>query len=121
CGSLNVAGITAVGASLQLLADGGIAAIEQRVFAVTERLPQTLAAAGASAVSSREAGEWSGIVSVEWRGGEPERLKLACLKRQVMISYRDGRLRASPHFYNNDSDIDSLLDALSSAGREAQT
>jgi selenocysteine lyase/cysteine desulfurase len=32
-----------------------------------------------------------------------------------MISYRDGRLRASPHFYNDASDVDALLDSLASA------
>ncbi|MBL8851678.1 MAG: aminotransferase class V-fold PLP-dependent enzyme [Planctomycetaceae bacterium] len=115
CGSLNVAGIVALGASLELFEEVGIAEIERRVFDVTELLVQRLAAAGASVYSSRLAGEWSGIVSFEWPDGDSKRLKLQCLKRNVMISYRDGRLRASPHFYNNASDIDALLDALESA------
>jgi len=115
CGSLNVAGIVALGASLQLLEEVGIPEIEQRVNAVTDLLTQRLAAAGANVYSSRQPGEWSGIVSFEWPDGDPRRLKLHCLKRQVMISYRDGRLRASPHFYNNAADIDALLDALTSA------
>lgn len=115
CGSLNVAGIVALGASLQLFAEVGIAEIERRVFDVTELLVQRLAAAGAGVYSSRRPGEWSGIVSFDWPAGDPKRVKLHCLKQQVMISYRDGRLRASPHFYNNAADVDALLDALTSA------
>lgn len=115
CGSLNVAGIVALGASLQLFEEVGIAEIERRVQSVTNLLVDRLAGVGASVYSSRQPGEWSGIVSFEWPSGDPRRLKLHCLQRQVMISYRDGRLRASPHFYNNASDIDALLDALTSA------
>jgi len=115
CGSLNVAGITALGASLQLFEEIGATEIERRVQTVTDLLVDRLAGAGASVYSSRKPGEWSGIVSFEWPAGDPRRLKLHCLKRQVMISYRDGRLRASPHFYNNAADVDALLDALTSA------
>jgi len=115
CGSLNVAGITALGASLQLFEEVGIPEIEQRVRAVTNLLVDRLAGAGANVYSSRRPGEWSGIVSFDWPEDDPRRLKLHCLKRQVMISYRDGRLRASPHFYNNAADIDALLEALKSA------
>jgi selenocysteine lyase/cysteine desulfurase len=117
CGSLNVAGIVALGASLQLFEEVGISEIERRVQTVTDLLVDRLAAAGARVYSSRRPGEWSGIVSFEWQNGDPRRLKLQCLNRQVMISYRDGRLRASPHFYNNAADVDALLDALTSAGR----
>ena len=72
----------------------------------------TLTAAGARVYSSRERGEWSGIVSFEWPGADPRRVKPFCVQRQVMISTRDGRLRASPHFYNNEADLDALLSAL---------
>lgn len=115
CGSLNVAGIVAMGASLQLFEEVGVSEIERRVFGITEELTARLAAAGAAVYSSRRPGEWSGIVSFDWPGGDPKRVKLHCLKRQVMISYRDGRLRASPHFYNDATDVDALLDALHSA------
>lgn len=117
CGSLNVAGITAMGASMQLLDEVGPAEVEARVLAVTDELAQRLTAAGAMVYSPREPGEWSGIVSFVWPQGESRRLKLGCLKRQVMISYRDGRLRASPHFYNDSSDVDALLDALNAAAK----
>lgn len=118
CGSLNVAGIAALGASLGLLEEVGIAEIERRVLTITERITQRLSEAGANIYSPRGPGEWSGIVSFDWPGADPKRVKPFCLTRQVVISHREGRLRASPHFYNDESDVDALLDALAAAPRE---
>ena len=36
-------------------------------------------------------------------------------EHRVVIAERCGRLRASPHFYNDEADLEALLDALTSA------
>lgn len=116
CGSMNVAGIMGLGGSLELLMEVGMPVVAERVRTVTDELVARLTEAGGRVYSLRGEGEWSGIVSFEWLGAEPRKVKQFCLDRNVVISFRDGRLRASPHFYNDSNDVDALLEALRAVG-----
>jgi selenocysteine lyase/cysteine desulfurase len=117
CGSMNVPSIVGLGASLKLLSEIGIETISSRVRDITDHLVSELERIGADVFSPRGEGEWSGIISFELPRCEPRRAKKHCLERQVVLSYRAGRLRASPHFYNNQADTAALIDALQSAPR----
>jgi len=112
CGSFIVPSIVALGGSLSLLEEIGITTISERVRLVTDYLVERLLSDGARVLSSREEGEWSGIVSFEVPGVDAATTVQLCAERDVVISQRDGRLRASPHFYNNREDVDRLIDAL---------
>ena len=90
----------------------GIATIGEHVKQVTNCLVKRLTSVGARILSSREEGEWSGIVSFEVPGRDAATVVQRCADESVVISPRGGRLRASPHFYNNHDDIDRLIDAL---------
>ena len=92
--------------------DIGITIIYEHVKQVTDYLVEQLISVGAQILSSREEGEWSGIVSFEVPGRDAATAVEHCADRNVVISHRDGRLRASPHFYNNHDDIDRLIEAL---------
>lgn len=115
CGSMNVPGIMGLGGSLELLAEVGLETVTRRVKTITDHLAARLTDACAAVYSLRGEDEWSGIVSFDWPHGDPKRIKQHCLTQNVVISFRDGRLRASPHFYNDEQDVARLMEALASS------
>jgi selenocysteine lyase/cysteine desulfurase len=111
-GSLNVAGITALGASLGLLLELGIGAIAGRVRELTDYLCEQARQRGLTVFSSRLPEEWSGIVSLIAPGSEVRPLVRRCRDAGIVINQRASRLRVSPHCYNTTEEIDRLLDVL---------
>ena len=111
-GSPNTAGWIGLGASLELLAGFGMPAIAGRVLEVTDLACRRLAQIGAKILSVRQGDCKSGIVSFEMPGRDPQALRDECLRQQVVLSCRAGRLRISPHAYNDASDVDRLIEAL---------
>jgi len=110
-GTPNTAGILALGAAIDLLLEIGIDAIARRVLDLTDRLVEGLAARGAECLSPRGA-EASGIVSFRLPD-EPIARTVARLRAQrIFVVARRGGVRASPHFYNDEGEIDRLLAAL---------
>src|SRR5205823_1958637 len=105
-GTLNVGGIVALGASLELLLGVGIPALAERVLYLTEHLCTRAREVGLEVFSSRLAGEASGIVSLSVPGADVRLLVRTCRARGVAINYRAGRLRVSPHAYNTVEEID---------------
>jgi cysteine desulfurase / selenocysteine lyase len=112
CGSHNLAGLLALRASLGLLMDSDIAAVGQRVKIFTDRLILGLMVKGYQVVSPRSGLEWSGIVSFVSPKLNHQQIFVDLRKQHIEIALREGRLRASPHFYNTEAQIDKLLDAL---------
>ncbi len=111
-GSLHVGGISALGASLELLLAIGIEAIRDRVFELTDYLCDRLTAARLEVFSSRLPGEKSGIVSVSMQNPDLRALVRSCRDQGIVINQRGGRLRISPHCYNSFEEIDRLLKVL---------
>jgi selenocysteine lyase/cysteine desulfurase len=113
CGSYNLAGILALGAMLELLLEVGIGRIWERVQGLNAVLVEGLVAKGYRLVSPRrEESECSGIVSFASPGHLHEEILKGLERRRMIIALREGRLRVSPHFYNSESQIAALLDAL---------
>ncbi len=112
-GSQNMPGMVAFGASLKFLLGFGTEAIAERVLEVSDMACARLAEIGASIYSDRRGERRSGIVVFEIPGRDPEILRKQCIDRGVVLSMRGGRLRISPHAYNNVADIDRLIEALS--------
>ena len=111
-GSQNVAGLSALGASIDFLAGFGMQAISRRVWEVSDLACQRLAEIGAVIHSDRSPAGKSGIVSFEVPGRDPHALRRRCVERQVLLSCRAGRLRISPHAYNDTEDVERLIEAL---------
>jgi selenocysteine lyase/cysteine desulfurase len=110
-GAYNVPGITALGASLELLMNEGVDQIEQRVLALTDYLCDRAASRGWSIFSSRAAGEKSGIVSLVHPTLPAAEVQKRCRAAGVIVNNRADRVRVSPHAYNIEDEIDRFLDA----------
>ncbi len=111
-GSANMAGLVALGASVDLLRQFGTAALSQRVLELSDLACQRLEAVGAVILSNRSETHKSGIVSFQMPGRDPNELRRQCFAQKVLLSCRAGRLRISPHAYNNTDDIERLIDVL---------
>jgi cysteine desulfurase / selenocysteine lyase len=118
-GSQNNAGFLALGASLELLNELGADNLAAAVLDITDRACERLTAIGAKIISDRRpdhrAGEQrSGIVAFELPGRDPMAVKRHAKAQDVIFGCRAGRLRISPHAYNNKEDLDRLIEALTS-------
>lgn len=113
-GSLNVAGITALGGSLELLLEIGIDAIAKRVLELTDYLCNRMAERSTPIVySSRRPGDQSGIVSLAYTDPNETVAKMRlCRGNGLIVNKRAGRLRVSPHCYNSFEEIDRLVGYL---------
>jgi len=117
-GTANYPGNVVLAASLRLINELGLAAIEGHILRLTEVLVDRLEAAGASVVSPREPATRSGIVTFTMgQGVDRDKAVLGyLLHRKVLISQRYtagvGGLRVSVHFFNSDDDIRQLADAV---------
>jgi cysteine desulfurase/selenocysteine lyase len=106
-----------MGATLKLLESIGAENLAASVLAVSGYACERLEAAGCRVVSPREEGQASGIVSFEYPAKDLLDVRRHCLANGVALACRAGRIRISPHAYNNEADIDRLLDALASYRR----
>jgi len=111
-GSMNMCGFIGLNASLEMLLRHGQEAISARVLEVTDLACRRLTAAGAMIDSVRDGDRRSGIVSFRLPGRDPNAFRGQCLQQQVVLSCRAGRLRISPHAYNDASDIDRLIEVI---------
>jgi selenocysteine lyase/cysteine desulfurase len=110
-GTLNVAGIMALGASLELLLEIGIPAIAERVLQLTDYLSEAAGRAGLEVFSSRRMGDRSGIVSLV-TDVDARDLVRRCKTQGIVINQRAERLRVSPHCYNTFEEIDRVIEEI---------
>ncbi len=111
-GTLNLAGITALGTSLEMLLEIGIERIFERISGLNGVIASELEGRNFQVISSMEPGRRSGILSFvpEDAGG----LFRYLLNAKVLVAQRGNAVRLSPHFYNDESDIERFLNALDS-------
>ena len=117
-GSQNMAGMLALGASLEFLTEMGVgtnaSTVADRVLQVTDASVDRLRRLGAIIHSDRKNIKHnSGIVSFSIPGKDPTEIRQRCLEQKVVLSCRDGRLRISPHAYVNEEDVERLCRAVS--------
>ncbi|MCS7158892.1 MAG: aminotransferase class V-fold PLP-dependent enzyme, partial [Gemmatales bacterium] len=114
-GTLSAGILLAFGAALRLLLQLGIPQVWQRIEALTDELCQLLESGGWQIYSSRLASEKSGIVSVVPRHQTARQLVRQARQAGMIINHRAGRLRISPHAYNNSEELTRLIEFLQRA------
>lgn len=114
-GTANAGGILALGASLELLLSFGIDAIWSRLSDVTDQLRDVLTSLNFAIRSSKSADQRSGIVACEVSDDDRRRIAATAKPAGVILNFREGLIRFSPHAYTNDSDLERLRSVL--AGR----
>jgi selenocysteine lyase/cysteine desulfurase len=109
----NYAGILGMGAAVNLLLRCGAPVVEEVVLRLADRLRDELPTRGYELVMKPTTpSERSGIVSFRHPRMVPAELHARLREAGVIISLRGDFLRASPHYYNSDEDLDRLLEAL---------
>lgn len=112
CGTPNFAGTVGLHSSLKMILEVGVDRIEKRVLSLLEQAVDRLEQKGYEVRSPRKKGEQSGILTFSHERYDPETLKDRLLEAKVVTTLRGGGVRISPHFYNNEEEIEQMLAAL---------
>ncbi len=104
---LNFPSLYAMEESLRLMLEIGPEVIERRVLELAAQTAEILRNAGASIVH-----ENSNIVAAHWPNRDASLLARELGRRGIIVAARHGNLRVSPHFYNNETDLAALANAL---------
>jgi len=97
-------------AGLQIVEDVGLPAIEYRIGELTAAIKAEANKAGYSLAVPDDPDRHGAMITIRTHD---EHALVGILENQgVVASSRSGNLRISPHFYNNQDDIDSLFRAL---------
>jgi cysteine desulfurase / selenocysteine lyase len=111
-GSFNMPGLQAFGASVGLLLEVGPEAVSERILDRAEAVREIARSAGWTIHGSSRPRDLSGIVALEKPGTDPNAVVRSLRERGVAAACRRGRLRFSPHIYNNDDDMRRLREGL---------
>jgi kynureninase len=96
---------------LDIITEVGPANIRERQQDLIEYLIDRADQAGLPVRSPRDRNGRGGMVNIGV-GTEAEKVCYSLLERDVCTDYRGDGIRVSPHFFNNEEDVDRLFDAL---------
>ena len=115
-GSQNMAGVAALGASLDLLENLGVgpqqSPVADLILQFTDEAVQVIRQAGGEVLSCRDGEHRSGIVSFQLPGIFPAAVREYLWERKIVTSVRGGGVRISPHGYNGLSELTTFGSAL---------
>ena len=104
---LNFPSLYTMEESLRMMLEIGPEVIENRVLELAARTADVLRGAGASIVH-----ENSNILAAHWPDRDASLVARQLREGGIIVAARHGNLRVSPHFYNNETDLEVLAEAL---------
>jgi selenocysteine lyase/cysteine desulfurase len=95
---------------LEMLAEWGAAAVAQRIKMLTERIAEGVRGIGVSVSEARPRAPH--ILSLKFQDGVLAGLVEGLASESIYVASRLGRMRISPHVYNDAADADRFVEAL---------
>jgi cysteine desulfurase/selenocysteine lyase len=111
-GCPHFAGIFALGASVELMQSIGPANIEQRVLELNRRLTTRLSEAGWQVLSPLSEEQYRSAETLV-AADNPRQVVSKLAKQKVFVTEKPEGFRVATDFFNNEDDIERLLEALS--------
>ncbi len=103
---------------MELMAMWGCRAIGERLAMLTARLADGLRGAAVSIADARVRAPH--IVSLAFRDGMPDGLITRLATENIYVAPRLGRMRISPHVYNDERDVDRFIEAFHRLARSRE-
>jgi selenocysteine lyase/cysteine desulfurase len=95
---------------MEMIADWGAPAIAQRLAMLTERIAQAVRGIGVHVPEPHLRAPH--VLSLAFRGGMPAGLIEGLASEGVHVAPRLGRMRVSPHVYNDEADAERFVEVL---------
>jgi len=111
-GTVNYPALIGFRESLRLHTDASFPAIERHVLSLCDRLIVGAQTRSIEVKSDLSSGARSGIVLLGLGRWSEDELNARALAARVSVTVRDSGVRVSPHAYNNEADIDAVLELL---------
>ncbi len=111
-GMLPFVNLFAMRESVRLLSEVGLAKAEERTLRLAAMAREVLRAEGAVPLGDESAMANGHIVAARLPGSDPGEIARKMESDGVLISARSGFLRVSPHYYNNESDMERFAVTL---------
>jgi len=111
-GTENSAGLFGLGARLAEIEEFGASKIEERILHLTAHMSECLLQAGFEITSPSDAGETSGILTFRHQGLNSDHAVETLKAENIFLSARHGSIRASPHYYNSQEEIERVAERI---------
>jgi len=112
-GCPHFAGIFALGASVDLITSLGIKNIEERALSLNRLLTQRLADVGWNVLSPL-GDERMRSAETLVEANDPGEVVAKLAKQKIIVTKKPQGIRVATHFFNNENDVERLIEALSS-------
>ena len=93
--------------SMKLLLDFGMENVKKRIFKLTDHLIDSIKDLGLKLQTPEEEQYRSGIIN--FKIDEAQKVAERLEKKGIIVSARNHGIRVSPHFYNTEEEIDTLV------------
>ncbi|MCU0229376.1 MAG: aminotransferase class V-fold PLP-dependent enzyme [Bryobacterales bacterium] len=110
-GMLPFVNLFAMRESIRMVLEIGLETVEARVLSLSARVSAALQAAGCTPCHGEE-GPGHIVAATLPQDANPGVVAKRLEELNVMVSARHGYLRVSPHYYNNEGDVDAFASAL---------